>query len=126
MAVVAQHYAGPPESLTTQVHSRVGRLAAVGWQIGEVILVSNGRTDVEATSARTVLARELLGHLRHMNGTRMILSVESQLGRRAAHSLTTLAAALHQYAFASRVVLSVRVGEQSAAESGMPRTARAG
>jgi len=46
LAVVAQHYAGPPTDLITQVAMRVTRLQARGWQLSAMVLVSNGRADV--------------------------------------------------------------------------------
>src|SRR6478609_6144803 len=63
LAVVAQHYAGPPTDLITQVAMRVTRLQARGWRLSTMVLVSNGRADVPTAAARSVLARGLLAHL---------------------------------------------------------------
>ncbi len=92
LAVVAQHYEGPPNSLVTQVASRVSRLTSKGWQLEGMVLVSNGRTDPEAVASRSLVARGLMAHLRAGGGVHFTLSVSDQHGRRAAHALTTLAA----------------------------------
>lgn len=111
MAVVAQHYQGLPESLLAQVQSRVGRVTAVGWRIDDIVLASNGRTDLEALSARSILARELLHTLHETGGVRLLFTVETLLGRRACHNLSALAASLQDQAFASGIALCVRLGD---------------
>lgn len=111
MALVAQHYEGAPASLVTQVASRTARLEAVGWQMGTLVLVSNGRTDPEAVAARSVLARSLLARMRQRGGGSMVLALDERLGKRAAAQLRELAAALHRTSAAAGVTLAVRVGD---------------
>ncbi|HKY40541.1 MAG TPA: hypothetical protein VJN18_31620 [Polyangiaceae bacterium] len=107
LAVVAQHYAGPPTDLITQVAMRVTRLQARGWQLSSMVLVSNGRADTPTAAARSILARGLLAHLAASGGGGFVLSVDSYLGRRAEHNLTALAAGLEPVALTSRVALRV-------------------
>jgi hypothetical protein len=109
LAVVAQHYSGPPTDLITQVAMRVTRLQARGWQLSSMVLVSNGRADAATAAARSILARGLLAHLAASGGgsASFVLSVDSYLGRRAEHNLTALAAALEPVALTSRVALRV-------------------
>jgi len=116
LAVVAQHYAGPPTDLITQVAMRVTRLQARGWQISAVVLVSNGRADAHTTAARSVLARGLLAHLAASGGGDFSLSVDGYLGRRAEHNLTALVAALDPVARSSRVQLLLQTGSVASAE----------
>jgi hypothetical protein len=128
MAVVAQYYEGPADSLLVQVRSRVSRVVAVGWRIDDVILVSNGHTDLEAMSARSLLARELLGHLREVGGVRLLLTVDEVHGRRASHTLTALGASLQNSALSNGIALCVRIGDRAPiyARPPAPRVARAG
>jgi hypothetical protein len=105
LAVVAQHYAGPPTDLITQVAMRVTRLQARGWQLSAMVLVSNGRADVPTAAARSILARGLLAHLAASGGGSFALSVDGYLGRRAEHNLQALATALEPVARVSRVDL---------------------
>ncbi|HYO97034.1 MAG TPA: hypothetical protein VER33_21130 [Polyangiaceae bacterium] len=130
MAVVAQHYAGPPSSLVVQVESRVGRLLTGGWRINQIVLVSNGQTDLEALSARSLLTRRLLGQLLLAGGGGLVLTVREELGRRACETLIGLCASLQQTALPRGVSLSVRVVEREptvskASPAGVPRSARA-
>jgi len=111
MALVAQHYEGPPSSLVTQVASRTARLEAVGWRLCTLVLVSNGRTDPDAVAARSVLTRGLLARMRQKGGGSLVLAVDERLGRRAAAQLRELAAALHRTSAAAGVTLAVRVGD---------------
>jgi hypothetical protein len=111
LAVVAQHYEGLPTDLVAQVASRITRLNSAGWQLDEVVLVTNGRSDPDSVAARSVLARGLAGHLKSSGGCQLTLSVSEALGRRATHELTMLAAALEPVVLASELSLSVRVGE---------------
>jgi len=110
LAVVAQHYAGPPSDLITQVAMRVTRLQSRGWQLSAMVLVSNGRADVPTTAARSILARGLLAHLAASGGGSFALSIDGYLGRRAERNLEALAAALEPAALASRVTLRVASG----------------
>lgn len=112
MAVVAQHYEGPPSSLVVQVESRVGRLLTGGWHINEIVLVSNGQTDLEALSARSLLTRRLLGQLLLAGGGGLVLTVREELGRRACETLTALCASLQQTALPDGVSLCARVVER--------------
>jgi hypothetical protein len=111
VAVVAQHYEVLPTDLVTQVASRITRLSHAGWQLDEVVLVTNGRTDPDSTAARSVLARGLMGHLKSSGGCQLTLSVGEAHGRRATHELTLLAAALEPVTLVSELTLCVRVGE---------------
>jgi predicted amidohydrolase len=113
LAVVAQHYAGLPSDLITQVAMRVTRLQSRGWQLGAMVLVSNGRADVPTAAARSILARGLLAHLAASGGGSFALSVDAYLGRRAAHNLQALAVALEPVARVSRVELRLERGAQS-------------
>lgn len=128
MAVIAQHYEGPPSSLVTQVLSRLERLVVMRWRIDDVVLVSNGRTDIEALSARSVLTRGLLAHLHSVGGVRFVLTVDTALGRRASHTLTALAASLQDDALAKGVAFCVRLGEREPiyARPPLPGVLRAG
>ena len=117
LAVVAQHYAGPPTDLITQVATRVTRLQARGWQLSTMVLVSNGRADMPTAAARSILARGLLAHLSASGGGTFTLSVDAYLGRRAEHNLQLLAAALDPVARVSRVELRL---EHAAPQSELP------
>lgn len=108
LAVVAQHYAGPPTDLITQVAMRVTRLQSRGWQLSTMVLVSNGRADAPTAAARSILARGLLAHLAASGGGSFALSVDSYLGRRAEHNLELVAQALEPIARASRVDLRLQ------------------
>jgi hypothetical protein len=112
MAVVAQHYEGSASSLITQVASRLSRLVSTGWRNEDAILVSNGRSDIEAVAARATLARGLISYLREVSGTRFLLSVDKEHGQRPGHTLSSLSHALRDSAFGSRIALGVRVGEE--------------
>jgi len=112
LAVVAQHYEGLPSDLVTQVASRITRLSHASWQVDEVILVTNGRSDADSAAARSVLARGLLAHLKSSGGCHLTLAASEALGRRATHELAALAAALEPVALANELSLSVRVGEE--------------
>jgi hypothetical protein len=105
LAVVAQHYAGPPTDLIAQVALRMTRLSSRGWQLSTVVLVSNGRVDVPTAAARAVLARGLLAHLAASGGGSFALSVDNYLGRRAENNLQHLAQALEPVARVNRVQL---------------------
>ncbi len=111
LAIVAQHYEGMPSDLVAQVANRLTRLSAAGWQLDEVVLESNGKSDLDSHAARSVLARGLMAHLRAASGCLLTLSVSEALGRRAAHELTALAASLEPVGRASDIVLAVRIGE---------------
>ena len=115
LAVVAQHYAGPPTDLITQVAMRVTRLQSRGWQLTAMVLVSNGRADAPTAAARSILARGLLAHLATSGAGSFVLSVDSYLGRRAEHDLTALATALEPAALASNVQLRVELSSGKAA-----------
>jgi hypothetical protein len=115
LAVVAQHYSGPPTDLITQVAMRVTRLQARGWQLSAMVLVSNGRADAPTAAARSILARGLLAHLAASGGGSFSLSVDGYLGRRAEHNLSALASALEPVARASRVELRVESSHSVAA-----------
>jgi hypothetical protein len=112
LAVVAQHYEGAPNDLVGQVANRVTRLTQAGWHLDEVVLVVNGRSDQDASAARSVLARGLLANLRAAGGMHLTLSVSEALGRRAMNAITALATALEPTARATEVVLAVRIGEE--------------
>jgi hypothetical protein len=107
LVVVAQHYAGPPTDLITQVAMRVTRLQSRDWRLSAMVLVSNGRADAPTAAARSILARGLLAHLAASGGGSFALSVDGYLGRRAEHDLTALATALEPVALASNVALRV-------------------
>jgi hypothetical protein len=111
LAVVAQHYAGPPTDLITQVAMRVTRLQARGWHLSSMVLVSNGRADTPTAAARSILARGLVAHLAASGGGSFVLSVDSYLGRRAEQNLATIGSALEPIALASRVELRVHQNE---------------
>jgi hypothetical protein len=49
----AQHYEGLPTDLVAQVANRITRLNHAGWQLDEVVLVTNGRADPDSTAARS-------------------------------------------------------------------------
>lgn len=112
MAVVAQHYEGAASSIVTQVANRLSRIVNVGWRIDDIVLVSNGRTDLDALSARSQLARGLLLHLREVGGVRFVFTVPAKLGRRAGHTLITLTASLQETALTSGIALCVRIGDR--------------
>ena|SRR5688572_4111892 len=112
LAVVAQHYEGSPNDLIGQVANRLMKLTQAGWHLDEVVLVVNGRSDQDASAARSVLARGLMAHLRAAGACHLTLSVSEALGRRAMHAVTGLAASLEPMARATDVVLAVRLGEE--------------
>lgn len=91
IAVVAQHYEGPPHSLVTQLENRLTRLIASNWKVETAVLVSNGRTDLESLGARSILARGLLAELKNGGGRRLVLAVTPERGERACKTLSTLA-----------------------------------
>jgi hypothetical protein len=88
LAVVAQHYAGPPTDLITQVAMRVTRLQARGWQLSSMVLVSNGRADAPTAAARSILARGALAAALEPVAltSRVALRVESCNGASAAQA----------------------------------------
>jgi hypothetical protein len=112
LAVVAQHYEGSPNDLIGQVANRLMKLTHAGWHLDEVVLVVNGRSDQDASAARSVLARGLMAHLRNAGACHLTLSVSEALGRRSMHAVTSLAASLEPMARATDVVLAVRLGEE--------------
>jgi len=118
LAVVAQHYAGPPTDLITQVAMRVTRLQSRGWQLSSMVLVSNGRADAPTAAARSILARGLLAHLAASGGGSFALSVDAYLGVRAEHNLSALASSLEAMALANRVELKLETAAN--AHSSMP------
>lgn len=91
IAVVAQHYEGEPHSLVKQVENRLTHLVLGQWRIESAVLVSNGRTDVEALAARSIVARGLLSHLRKTDGKRLVLAVSEERGEKAVKTLMALA-----------------------------------
>jgi len=113
MAVVAQHYAGTPSSLITQVASRITRLEAKGWQMNAVVFVSNGCCESDSLAARSILAHGLLSRLRAAGGGHFALSVDARHGRRASHNLTLLAESMASAARAGGVAISAYAGEQA-------------
>ena len=121
LAVVAQHYAGPPTDLITQVAMRVTRLQSRGWQLSSMVLVSNGRADMSTAAARSILARGLLAHLAASGGGSFALSVDAYLGIRAEHNLTTLAASLESVALASRIALRLETAASPSASMPVAR-----
>lgn len=122
MAVIAQHYEGPPSDLIAQVASRIMRLEDMGWQLSAIVLVSNGKADPVTAAARSVLARGLLARLAAAGGGHLALSVEESSGRRARHSLTALALGLGPAALAGDISLHVRVGvDELASAVGLKR-----
>src|SRR3954471_9239907 len=121
LAVVAQHYAGLPTDLITQVAMRVTRLQARGWQLSSMVLVSNGRADAPTAAARSILARGLLAHLAGSGGGSFALSVDAYLGLRAEHNLTALATSLEPAALASRVELRVESAANAHSSAPMAR-----
>ena len=115
LVVVAQHYAGPPTDLITQVAMRVTRLQSRDWRLSAMVLVSNGRADAPTAAARSILARGLLAHLAASGGGSFALSVDGYLGRRAEHDLTALATALEPVALASNIALRVEGSSHASA-----------
>lgn len=105
LAVVAQHYAGPPTDLSAQVALRVSRLQSRGFWLSTLVLVSNGHADTQTAAARASLARDLLAHLAASGGRRFALSIDRYWGRRAQHQLELLAEVLEPVARRSRVEL---------------------
>jgi len=116
MAVVAQHYAGAPSSLITQVASRITRLEAKGWQMNAIVFVSNGCCDGDSIAARSILAHGLLSRLRSAGGGHFALSVDGRHGRRASHNLALLAESMDKAARLGGVVLSAHTGEPTLRE----------
>jgi hypothetical protein len=116
MAVVAQHYEGAPNSLITQVASRITRLEAKGWQMNAIVFVSNGCCEGDSIAARSILAHGLLSRLRAAGGGHFALSVDGRYGRRATHNLTLLAESMAKAARVGGVVLNAYTGEQATSE----------
>ena len=111
IAVVAQHYEGAPHSMVTQVENRLTRLVESQWLIESAILVSNGRTDLEALGARSMLARGLLAHLKKTGGRRLVLAVSPERGERACKTLSALADTLQSGALESGIALLLAATE---------------
>jgi len=118
MAVVAQHYEGAPNSLITQVASRVTRLEAKGWLLNAIVFVSNGRCEGDSVAARSILVHGLLSRLRAAGGGHFALSVDGRHGRRAGHNLTLLAESMEKAARLGRIALDVRTGDPAQVEGG--------
>ncbi len=112
LVVVAQHYEGEPGSLVRQVANRLARLEASHWSLSGMVLVANERTDVNASAARSVLARGLLARLKQTGGGDFVLTVDDAAGPRSCQTLTGLAGALDRDAVGSSVGISVRLGRQ--------------
>ena len=109
---MAQHYAGPPTDLITQVAMRVTRLQARGWQLSSMVLVSNG-TRRRAHRGRALdLGARAARAPRRSGGGGFMLSVDAYLGLRAEHNLTALATSLEPTALASRVELRLESAGQ--------------
>lgn len=113
LAVVAQHYAGPPDSLITQVRSRVARLASTGWTLTNVVLVSSGRLALESQAARSLLTHQLLTCVRDSPGARLTFTLSSDGDFKAQKSLCALAAKLDRAALASGIELGVCLADGS-------------
>ena len=113
LAVVAQHYEGPPASLLTQVRSRLARLLSTGWILENMVLVCNGRMSLEQQAARSLLARQLLTTLRQCNGVRLVFTLSSEFEAKVRNSLCALASGLDDFALPSGIALSVRQGDGS-------------
>lgn len=111
MAIVAQHYEGHPSSLVTQVAMRATKLEAVGWKLGRIVLVTNGRCDADSIASRSVLARGLLARLKASNTGELLMTVDAKQGERAASRLLSLAATLERSRRGSDVILSLRIGD---------------
>ncbi len=94
MAMVAQHYAGPAASLVEQVARRITRLDGGGWRLSRAVLVSNGKTDPETCSARSMLARGLHARMVTAGAGRLVLTVDEEQGERALRALEALASTL--------------------------------
>jgi hypothetical protein len=115
--MVAQHYEGLPSSLLTQVASRVTRMESAGWSLGNVVLVCNERVDVEAVTARSILARGLVERARARPTVRggvvdFVLALAEHSDGRARQALVKLAATLETPPpHTGCVRLSVRIGQ---------------
>jgi hypothetical protein len=117
MAVVAQHYEGAPNSLITQVASRVTRLEAKGWQLNAIVFVSNGRCEGDSRAARSIIAHGMLSRLRAAGGGHFALTVDERHGRRACHNLSLLAESMNKAARIGGITLRVHAGEQTPASA---------
>jgi hypothetical protein len=113
IAVIAQHYEGPPHSLVTQVENRLTRLVVGQWLIESAILVSNGRTDLESLGARSIVARGVLSHLKKDGGQRLVLAVSPERGERACKTLAALVDTLQRGARESGIELTLATTETS-------------
>lgn len=111
MAVVAQHYPGAPSSLVTQVASRVTRLESMGWQLSQMVFVSNGQTDRDASASRSVLVRGLLARLRDISDGAFVMTCCENASGRAARELIALGRALDSVAVRTGVRLSVHAAD---------------
>lgn len=124
IVTVAQHYEGVPSSLVTQVASRITRMEQAGWQLGNVVLACNGRSDADALTARSVLARGLLEHLRnraHRAGAEFVLALGQAHDARAVQALAKLRATLAPPPHAGQSVrVSVRLGQDQPLHAGKP------
>jgi hypothetical protein len=110
VAVVAQHYTGQPGRLLSQVAERALERAAAGWHPQEIVLVSNGSTDVDSEAARSILARGLLASLRNTGGRRLTLSIDDRCGPRARANLRALGIALRPALAGCKLELCVHTG----------------
>jgi len=113
LAVVAQHYESEPNSLVTQVASRLQRLEHRHWTLRTLIVVCNGRTDEAARSSRSVLARGLLCRLASRCGSELILCTDGRRNR-VGRDLSALVATLAADAARLGVGVGLRLGEAPA------------
>lgn len=109
--VVAQHYEGTPESILTQVASRVARVHEFGWRLDRALLSINPRSEDVFRSARARLARRLLGIVSEARGSELLLSLDEGAGPEAAQELIDLTWELEAEPAARDVRISLRLGE---------------
>ncbi|MDX2053090.1 MAG: hypothetical protein SFV15_11905 [Polyangiaceae bacterium] len=107
VAVVAQHYPGAPSSLVAQVANRVTRVENMGWQLGHMIFVSNGKTDRDHQAARSILIRGLVARLREVPGGELMLTCSEPAGSRAQRELAATVMALESGSSSKGVSLSL-------------------
>lgn len=109
--VVAQHYEGSPESILTQVASRVSRVHEFGWRLDRALLSVSHRSEHVFRSARARLAQRLLGIVSEARGSELLLSVDQAAGPELAQELIDLSWELETEPAAANVRISLRLGE---------------
>jgi hypothetical protein len=113
LAVVTQSLEPQNNALVPQVASRLTQLEAMGWVLERIVLVTNAECEADAVSARTILARGLVGRLKNSRARELVLASDQPSGSAVHDGLALLARALED----GEVGISVRAGSDRAPAS---------